>query len=122
MTQVLEGVRLDHLYGVLLQVEVSGVDGDAVGHLVQTLAGADDSRGLVGAGAERGAGLARRGGAGAPHGLRPGEQEQPREQLGQQKEQGGGAGPAGQRADAHGNWNMSPPCDPNDGQREAPLG
>lgn len=58
-----------HLYGVLLQVEVSRVDRYALGHLLQILPGADDSAGLVGAGAEGGAG------GGGSHQLRPGEEE-----------------------------------------------
>lgn len=45
-----------YLYWVLLQVEVSRVDWYAFWHLLQVLPGADDSAGLVGAGAEGGAG------------------------------------------------------------------
>ena len=58
-----------YLYRVLLQVEVTRVDWYALGHLLQVLPGADDSAGLVGAGAQGGAG------GGGSHQLRPREEE-----------------------------------------------
>ena len=64
------------LDGVLLQVEVACVDGDALGDLVQVLSGADDPAGLVGAGAVTGAGRGRL------HALRA-QEEAPQEQLSQ---------------------------------------
>lgn len=59
-----------HLYGVLLQVEVSCVNRYALGDLLQVLSGADDSAGLVGTGAEGGAG-------GGSYELLPREEEEP---------------------------------------------
>ena len=84
-----------YLNGILLQVEVSRVVRDAVGHLVEALARADDAAGLVGAGA--GAGARRRR-------LMAAQPQQ--EELHQPEEDGGGGGGAagaGHHDDTHGN-------------------
>ena len=57
VSQVLKAVHLDDLDEVLLEVQVAGVGGDAIGDVAETAPRADDLTKLVTAGADGWAGL-----------------------------------------------------------------